>query len=75
MDVQEVRKIDGYLKKLFGKEEGIEEHLTYSIQFLQLAEEQMTGPMPASEVSQRLLSSRGSWSRKSKFSSPRRFRS
>jgi hypothetical protein len=44
-----------YLKKLFGKTEGIEEHLTYSIQFLQLAEEQMTGPLPATDIPPRLL--------------------
>lgn len=44
-----------YLKKLFGKAEGIEEHLTYSIQFLQLAEEQMTGPLPATDIPARLL--------------------
>jgi hypothetical protein len=44
-----------YLKKLFGKREGIEEHLTYSIQFLQLAEEQMTGPLPATDIPPRLL--------------------
>jgi hypothetical protein len=44
-----------YLRRLFGKKEGIEEHLTYSIQFLQLAEEQMTGPLPATEIPARLL--------------------
>jgi hypothetical protein len=44
-----------YLKKLFGKREGIEEQLTYSIQFLQLAEEQMAGPLPATDIPPRLL--------------------
>lgn len=44
-----------YLKKLFGKAEGIEEHLTYSIQFLQLAEEQMSGPLPVTDIPARLL--------------------
>jgi len=44
-----------YLKKLFGKKQGIEDHLTYSIQFLHLADEQITGPMPAADIPQRLL--------------------
>jgi hypothetical protein len=44
-----------YLKKLFGKAEGIEEHLAYSIQFLQLAEEQVTGPLPVIDIPTRLL--------------------
>lgn len=45
-----------YLKKLFGKRQGIEDHLTYSIQFLQLADEQISGPMPAADIPPRLLS-------------------
>lgn len=45
---------NAYVKKLFGKKEGIEEHLTYSIQFLQLAEEQMTGPLPSADIPERL---------------------
>jgi hypothetical protein len=44
-----------YLKKLFGKKEGIEDQLTYSIQFLQLADEQVTGPLPAADIPPRLL--------------------
>ena len=43
-----------YLKKLFGKAGGIEEHLTYSIQFQQLAEEQVTGPTLAANIPARL---------------------
>jgi hypothetical protein len=43
-----------YLKKLFGKKNGIEEHLTYSIQFVQLAEEQVSGTMPAAAIPERL---------------------
>ena len=43
-----------YLKKLFGKAAGIEEHLTYSIQFQQLAEEQVTGPTLAANIPARL---------------------
>ena len=44
-----------YLKQLFGKREGIEEQLTYSIQFMQLADEQIEGPMPAASIPPRLL--------------------
>jgi hypothetical protein len=43
-----------YLKKLFGRKTGIEEQLTYSIQFVQLAEEQVTGPLPAADIPGRL---------------------
>jgi uncharacterized protein DUF3644 len=46
---------NSYLKKLFGKKEGIEEQLTYSIQFMQLADEQVAGPLPAAEIPPRLL--------------------
>jgi len=46
---------NAYLKKLFGKGEGIEEQLTYSIQFMQLADEQVSGPLPAAEIPPRLL--------------------
>src|SRR5688572_11194291 len=42
-------------EEVLWQEEGIEEHLTYSIQFLQLAEEQMTGPLPATDIPPRLL--------------------
>lgn len=45
-----------YLKKFFGKKQGIEDHLTYSIQFLELADEQITGPIPAVDIPPRLLS-------------------
>ena len=44
-----------YLKKLFGKRQGIEDHLTYSIQFLHLADEQVAGSLPAAAIPPRLL--------------------
>lgn len=44
-----------YLKKLFGSAEGIEDHLTYSIQFMQLADEQVSGPLPAADIPARLV--------------------
>jgi hypothetical protein len=43
-----------YLKKLFGKRLGIDEQLTYTIQFVQLTEEQFAGPKPESTIPERL---------------------
>jgi hypothetical protein len=43
-----------YLKKLFGKRLGIDEQLTYTIQFVQLTEEQLGGPEPESTIPERL---------------------
>jgi len=45
-----------YLKKLFGKAQGLDDQLTYSIQFLQIAEEQISGTAPASQIPERLRS-------------------
>ena len=39
-----------YLKKLFGKRFAIDQQLTYSIQFLELTEEQVAGPRPEATV-------------------------
>ena len=43
-----------YLKKLFGKKYGIDNQLTYSIQFLGLTEEQLAGAKPDASVPERL---------------------
>ena len=43
-----------YIKKLFGKRFGIDDQLTYSIQFLTLSEEQLTGPLPQVAIPERL---------------------
>jgi hypothetical protein len=43
-----------YLKKLFGKRAGIDSHLTYSIQFVELTEEQVSGPRPEASIPERL---------------------
>jgi hypothetical protein len=43
-----------YLKKLFGQKYGMDAVLTYSIQFVRLAREQISGPKPESEVPSRL---------------------
>jgi hypothetical protein len=43
-----------YLKKLFGKKHGIDHQLTYSIQFLQMTEEQVQGRAPAATIPERL---------------------
>lgn len=43
-----------YIKDLFGSKAGIDSHMTYSIQFLQLSEEQFSGPTPEAEIPDRL---------------------
>jgi hypothetical protein len=45
-----------YAKKLFGKESGIDSQVAYSIQFLQLSEEQLSGPLPEAKIPDRLRS-------------------
>lgn len=42
------------VKKLFGKRYGLDRHLTYSIQFLELTQEQLAGPSPQADVPERL---------------------
>lgn len=43
-----------YVKKLFGKRFGLDAYLTYSIQFLELTQEQIAGPTPQADVPERL---------------------
>lgn len=43
-----------YLKKLFGKRFGLDSYLTYSIQFVELSEEQLSGPSPQATIPERL---------------------
>lgn len=43
-----------YLKKLFGKEQGLDHLLSFSIQFLELAKEQVGGPRPETEIPPKL---------------------
>lgn len=43
-----------YLKKLFGKRLGIDQQLAYSIQFMELSEEQLAGPRPEATIPERL---------------------
>jgi hypothetical protein len=45
-----------YLKKLFGKEAGIDEHLMYALQFTELSHEQATGMPVRPKVPDRILS-------------------
>lgn len=45
-----------YLKKLFGKRFGLDEYLTYSIQFSELTDEQLSGAKPEASVPERLRS-------------------
>ena len=43
-----------YLKKLFGKRLGIDKQLAYSIQFMEMSEEQLAGPKPEGSIPERL---------------------
>jgi hypothetical protein len=43
-----------YLKQLFGKRYGIDDQLTYSIQFVRLSEEQVGGAKPEAAIPERL---------------------
>lgn len=43
-----------YLKKLIGKKCGIDKQLMYSIQFIELTEEQVSGPRPEAFIPERL---------------------
>ena len=43
-----------YLKKLFGEKFAIDQQLTYSIQFMELTEEQIAGPKPEATIPERL---------------------
>lgn len=43
-----------HVKKLFGKRFGIDQQLAYSIQFMELTEEQVAGPKPEATIPERL---------------------
>ncbi len=43
-----------YVKKIFGKRYALDSHLTYSIQFVELSEDQLAGPSPSAEIPARL---------------------
>jgi hypothetical protein len=45
---------NNYVKKLFGKRFGLDQHLAYSIQFVELTSEQLSGPKPEASVPERL---------------------
>jgi len=45
---------NNYLKKLFGKQCGIDQQLAYSIQFMELSEEQIAGAKPEATIPERL---------------------
>lgn len=42
------------LSKLFGKRNALDKHLTYSLQFIELSDEQITGPIPQANIPERL---------------------
>jgi hypothetical protein len=39
-----------YVKNLFGKQYGLDEHLSYSLQFVQIAQEQIQGGAPQAQI-------------------------
>jgi hypothetical protein len=43
-----------YIKKLFGGQYGLDDQMAYCIQFLQLSEEQLSGPAPEASIPDRL---------------------
>ena len=43
-----------YLKKLFGKRHGLDHMLSFSIQFIELSQEQVGGPRPEASIPERL---------------------
>lgn len=43
-----------YLKKLFGEPHALDENLSYSLQFIELTEEQITGTKPESDIPEKL---------------------
>ena len=43
-----------YIKKLFGKRHALDSYMTYSIQFMELSVEQLTGPVPQAQIPERL---------------------
>ncbi len=45
---------NNYIKKLFNPNRGIDSQITYSIQFLQLSKEQLSGPAPEADIPARL---------------------
>lgn len=45
---------NSYLKKLFGEQHGLDDLLTFSIQFLELTNEQVSGPKPEAKVPERI---------------------
>ena len=47
---------NNYLKNLFGDSYGIDSQIAYSIQFLQLSEEQLSDPLPEAKITKRLRS-------------------
>lgn len=47
---------NNYIKKLFGKAHGLDTQVAYSIQFLQLSEEQLSGVVPEAKIPEKIRS-------------------
>jgi len=49
-----IMNYNAHLKKLFGNRESLDKFLSYSLQFLELSEEQISGPKPEAEIPTRI---------------------
>ena len=49
-----IMNYNNYVKKLFGKNQSLDEHLTYSLQFIELSEEQLQGKKLEAEIPAKL---------------------
>ena len=49
-----IMNYNNLLKKIFGNRNSLDKHLSYSLQFLELSEEQIGGPKPEAEIPRRV---------------------
>lgn len=49
-----IMNFNAYIKSLFGSKHGLDKHLTYSLQFIELSEEQIQGAKPEAEIPKQL---------------------
>jgi hypothetical protein len=49
-----IMNLNNYMKQFFGEKYGLDEHLTYSLQFMELSDEQISGPIPEAQIPERL---------------------
>jgi TfoX/Sxy family transcriptional regulator of competence genes len=49
-----IMNYNSFLKSLFGKRQSLDKYLSYSLQFLELSEEQINGPKPEADIPNRI---------------------